>query len=65
MIVNLVRRIVGRKLSATTVAGTDGMFHTYSAYPQPRKRKATIACGEGHVGGSHRSFEWSENAMMW
>jgi hypothetical protein len=54
-----VRRIVGRKLSATNVVGTDGKFHAYSAYPTPRKRKATIACGEGHVGESHRFFEWS------
>ncbi len=56
---NLVRRIVGRMLSATNVVGTDGMFHAYSAYPTPRKRKATIACGEGHVGESHQFFEWS------
>ncbi len=55
----LVRRIVGRMLSATNVVGTDGMFHAYSAYPTPRKRKATIACGEGHVGESHQFFEWS------
>src|SRR2546426_6431472 len=41
-----VRRIVGRKSSATNVVGTDGTFHAYSAYPQPRKRRATIACGE-------------------
>ena len=59
MIEHPVRRIVGRKLSATNVVGTDGMFHAYSAYPTPRKRKATRACGEGHVGESHRFFEWS------
>ena len=41
------------------VAGTDGMFHAHLAYPHPRKRKATRACEEGHVGGSHQSFEWS------
>jgi putative transposase len=55
----LVRRIVGRMLSTTNVVGTDGMFHAYSAYPPPRKRKATRACGDGHVGESHQFFEWS------
>jgi transposase len=54
-----VRRIGGRKLSATKVVGTDGTFHAYSAYPKPQKRRATIACGEGHVGESHQLFGWS------
>lgn len=48
-----------RKLSATDVAGIDGKFHAHSTYPNSRKRRATIACGDGHVGGSHRPFEWS------
>ena len=46
-------------LSAAKAAGTDGMFHAHLAYPTPRKRKATIACEEGRVGGSHQSFERS------
>jgi hypothetical protein len=40
-------------------AGTDGLFHAHLAYPYPRKRKATRACEEGRVGGSHQSFERS------
>jgi transposase len=59
VIENPVRRIVGRKLSTTLVVGTDGMSHAYSAYPTSRKRKATIACGEGHVEESHQFLGWS------
>jgi hypothetical protein len=44
-------------LSATNVVGTDGIFHAHPTYPTPRKRKATIACGDGHVGESHQFFE--------
>src|SRR6266498_1808966 len=46
-------------LSVPNGIGTDGMFHAHLADPKPRKRKATIACEDGHVGESHRSFEWS------
>src|SRR6266487_6452040 len=46
-------------LSATKVVGTDGRFHARLAYPKPRKRRATRACEDGHVGGSHQSCEWS------
>ena len=46
-------------LSVPNGIGTDGRFHAHLAYPDPRKRKATIACEDGHVGGSHRSCEWS------
>ena len=54
-----VRRIVGRLQSAAKAAGTDGLFHAHLAYPYPRKRKATRACEEGRVGGSHQPFERS------
>jgi putative transposase len=46
-------------LSATDVVRTGGKFSAHLAYPKPRKRRATRACEDGHVGGSHRPFEWS------
>jgi hypothetical protein len=48
-----------QKKSAAKAARTDGMFYAHLAYPHPRKRKATRACEEGRVGGSHQSCERS------
>src|SRR5437879_4478311 len=44
-------------LSATKVVRTDGTFSAHSTYPNPRKRKATVACGDGYVGGNSQSCE--------
>jgi hypothetical protein len=41
------------------------MFHAHLAYPDPRKRRATRACEDGHVGGSHRSCEWRVARRVW
>src|SRR5258708_13275051 len=50
-------------LSAPNGAGTDGASHAYPAYPDLRKERATRECQDGHVGGSHRSSEWSTQDM--
>jgi Tn3 transposase DDE domain len=46
-------------LSIPNGIGTDGLFHAHLAYPTPRKRRATRACEDGHVRGSHQSPGWS------